>query len=92
MKETQNQLLGYLAFMLGSRDRKILPTCMMLKQQINVQAKGKVKFFLHTPWRQIRGVEVWPHLSLTSALGEGEWSPSCPGCFTIRKRAPITTE
>jgi hypothetical protein len=28
--------------------------------------------------------------SLTSALDEGEWSTSCPGRFTPKKRAPGT--
>jgi hypothetical protein len=28
--------------------------------------------------------------SLTSALDGGEWSASCPGCFTPRERAPCT--
>jgi len=28
--------------------------------------------------------------SLTSALGGGEWSASCPDCFTPRERPPTT--
>jgi hypothetical protein len=29
-------------------------------------------------------------LFLSLALDRGEWSASCPGCFTPRERAPIT--
>jgi len=35
-------------------------------------------------------MEVELHTFLTSALDEGEWSASCPGCFTPRERAPGT--
>jgi hypothetical protein len=36
------------------------------------------------------GVDVWIHISLTSALVGGEWSTSCPGHFTPGERAPST--
>jgi hypothetical protein len=36
------------------------------------------------------GVDVWIHIFLTSALAEGEWSDSRPGCFTPGERAPGT--
>jgi hypothetical protein len=35
-------------------------------------------------------VDVQIHIFLTSALGGGEWSASCPSRFTPRKRAPGT--
>jgi hypothetical protein len=34
------------------------------------------------------GVDVQNHVSLTSALGKGEWTASRPGRFTPRERAP----
>jgi hypothetical protein len=36
------------------------------------------------------GVDVQIHIFLTSALVGGEWSPSCPGCFSPGGRAPGT--
>jgi hypothetical protein len=39
------------------------------------------KFSLSTPWRYIGGVEVYVHVSLTSALDGGEWLTSRPGRF-----------
>jgi hypothetical protein len=36
------------------------------------------------------GVEVYFHVSLTSALYGGVWSASRPGFFTPRERAPCT--
>jgi hypothetical protein len=36
------------------------------------------------------GVDVQIHIFLTLALAGGEWSPSCPGRFTPRERAPGT--
>jgi hypothetical protein len=36
------------------------------------------------------GVDVWIHISLTSALVCGEWSVSCLGHFTRGERAPGT--
>jgi hypothetical protein len=38
------------------------------------------------------GVEVWSHIFSTSALGEGEWSVSCPGHFTTRQKIKLTIE
>ena len=35
--------------------------------------------------RRIPGVEIQNHSFLTSAVGEGEWSVSCPGHYTIGK-------
>jgi len=35
-----------------------------------------------------RGVEVYLHSFLTSALDEGEWSGSCPAHFKARKSVP----
>jgi hypothetical protein len=29
---------------------------------------------------------------LILVLDEGEWSASCPGCFTPRERAPVNVE
>jgi hypothetical protein len=43
-----------------------------------------------TPWRRIGGVEVWSTHSSTSTQDGGEWSVSCPSCFTPRERAPGT--
>jgi hypothetical protein len=37
-----------------------------------------------------RGVDVWTHVFLTSALAGGEWSASRPGRFTPGERAPGT--
>ena len=42
----------------------------------------KVKLSLYTSWRHIEWVDVWLHLSVTSALDRGEQSTSCVGCFT----------
>jgi hypothetical protein len=36
------------------------------------------------------GVDVYIHVSLTSALFGGEWSASLPGRFTARGRVPGT--
>jgi hypothetical protein len=36
------------------------------------------------------GLDVKIHVFLTSALGGGEWSASCPGRFTSEERAPGT--
>jgi hypothetical protein len=36
------------------------------------------------------GVDVQIHIVLTSALVGGEWSASCPCCFTPGERAPGT--
>jgi hypothetical protein len=36
------------------------------------------------------GVEVWLHTFLNLVLDGGEWSTSCPSCFTPRERAPST--
>jgi len=35
------------------------------------------------------GVEVQLRALLTSALDEGEWSASRPGCFTPGKETPV---
>jgi hypothetical protein len=37
-----------------------------------------------------KGVDVWIHIFLTSALAGGEWSASHPCRFTPRERAPGT--
>jgi hypothetical protein len=37
-----------------------------------------------------KGVDVWIHIFLTSALVGGEWSASRPGCFTPGERIPGT--
>ena len=37
---------------------------------------NKVKFLLSTPRRHIRGVEVWLHSIVTSAVDGGEWFTS----------------
>jgi hypothetical protein len=39
-----------------------------------------------TPWRHIGGVNIWPHVFLTSALDGSERSASRPGRFTPRER------
>jgi len=51
------------------------------------KGKGKVKVMssLHMLWRQAGGMEVQPHLFVTSALYIGEWSDSLPGRFIPRK-------
>jgi len=36
------------------------------------------------------GVEVKLHAFLTSTLDGGEWSASCPSCFTHREMGPGT--
>jgi len=36
------------------------------------------------------GVEVYLYAFLTSALNGGEWSVSCLGRFTPKKKAPAT--
>jgi hypothetical protein len=33
--------------------------------------------------------DVCVHVFLTLALVGGEWSVSCPGCFTLRKESPV---
>jgi hypothetical protein len=43
-----------------------------------------------TSLRHIGGVEVQLHAFLTSALGRGEWSVSCPGHFTPGLKALST--
>jgi hypothetical protein len=37
-----------------------------------------------------KGVDVWTHVLLTSALAGGEWSASRPDRFTPGERAPVT--
>ena len=39
-----------------------------------------------------RGVEVQLHSFLTSALDEGKWSTSRPGCFTPKERTTVLME
>jgi len=39
--------------------------------------------------------DIWGNGSVVSCIlnlgtGRGEWSASCPGCFTLRERAPST--
>jgi len=59
----------------------------------NKQSKRKVApvllfFKLSTmPWRCTGGVEVQLHAFLTLAIDGGEWSASCPSCFTYGERA-----
>jgi len=36
------------------------------------------------------GVELWPHIFLTSALDGGEWRASQPSCFISGERDPGT--
>jgi hypothetical protein len=36
------------------------------------------------------GVDVYIHISLTSALVVGEWPASHPGSFIIEERGPVT--
>jgi hypothetical protein len=36
------------------------------------------------------GVNIYIHIFLTSVLVGGEWSDSCPGCFTPGERVPGT--
>jgi len=42
------------------------------------------------PLRHIRGMEVWFHAFLTSALDVGKWSAWCPGRFIPSIREPST--
>jgi hypothetical protein len=42
------------------------------------------------PWRRIGEWRYNTTHSLTLALDGGEWSASCPSCFTFRERAPGT--
>ena len=48
-------------------------------------------FPVHTR-KAYRRKEVWLHLLLTLPLYSGEWSTSCPSCFTSWERTPIPTE
>jgi hypothetical protein len=36
------------------------------------------------------GLDIWIHVFLTLALVGGEWSASCPGCFTPSEIASST--
>jgi hypothetical protein len=53
---------------------------------VRTQDKVKVKMSLclikHYAMKMYRGVEVWFHVFLASALFGGEWSSSRPGRFT----------
>jgi hypothetical protein len=51
----------------------------------NNNNNNKVTFLLSTPRRHIRGVEVWLHSIVTSAVDGGEWFTSRFGRFTPGK-------
>jgi hypothetical protein len=56
-----------------------------------VKGKGKVAPVLNYALHQEDVLGEWRYSSthsLTSAIGGGEWSASCPGRFTPRERAP----
>jgi hypothetical protein len=50
----------------------------------------KVKLSLSTPWYRMGGSAVQLHSFLTSTLHRDEWSVSCSGRSSFRKRAPVT--
>jgi hypothetical protein len=52
--------------------------------------KVNTSWSLCTPCRRVLGVDLYLHTFLNSAVGEGEWSTSRPGCFTHTKRANVT--
>jgi len=54
----------------------------------SVLNKVKVKLSLCTPWQCVWGVRVQLQKFLTLVLHTGEWSVSCPSCFTHGKRSP----
>jgi hypothetical protein len=49
-----------------------------------------VKILSVVPQKAYGGVDVEIHISLASALAEGEWSASRPGSFTSGEIAPGT--
>jgi hypothetical protein len=49
--------------------------------------KLKVRLSLYTPHGQVK---IYTHSFLTLALYGGQWSASCPGHFTLDKKAPST--
>jgi len=63
--------------------QKLMWSCVHQKRQ---KGKGKVVFVVFLKWVPCHEgiLGQWMYASLTSALDGGEWSASCPGCFTHR--------
>jgi len=59
-------------------------------QNLFINAEVMVKLSLYTQWKQSTGVDL--HSCLTSALDDGEWHASHPGCLAPRGTLPVPME
>jgi len=69
-------------------DGRILLNWNIQQQTVGVSIKLSLCIIKCHSMKRYGGVEAWLHTFLTLALDGGEWSGSCPGCFTLQERAP----